>query len=133
MRKYIARFKSDLYNVKVAGPLYNVGLIGRERDTRGPMADFIKKSCVGQECFMTKQMKLLRYEIGKAKVLYDKIYDQFTEAIKDLEEIKVSDRETQEEKHEPYRHFEVSKKDSIHFLEGQAQKISWYICSFSST
>ena len=60
MRKYIARFKSDLYNVKVAGPLYNVGLIGRERDTRGPMATFIKKPCIGQECFMTKTNEVIK-------------------------------------------------------------------------
>ena len=130
MHKYIARFKSDLYNVKVAGPLYNVGLLGRERDTRGPMADFIKKPCVGQECFMTKQMKLLRYEIGKAKVLYDKIYDQFTEAIKDLEEIKVSDRETQEEKHEPYRHYQVGKKESSTFLKARHKRVVGIYAAF---
>ena len=123
MRKYIARFKSDLYNTKVAGPLYNVGLLGKERDTEGPMAGFIKRPCVGQRCFMVKQMKLLRYEIGKAKVLYDKIYDQFIEAIRDLEEIKVRDTEAEEEERPSYGHFEVSRKDSSTFLKARHKRV----------
>ena len=130
MRKYMVRFKSDLYNTKVAGPLYNVGLLGAERDEKSPMASFIKKPCKGQECFMVKQMKLLRYEIGKAKVLYDKIYSQFTEAIRDLEEIKV--RDIKEEAPGPYRHYEVSKKDSSTFLRARHKRIVGIYAAYRS-
>ena len=130
MRKYMARFKSDLYNTKVAGPLYNVGLLGAERDESGPMASFIKKPCKGQECFMVKQMKLLRYEIGRAKVLYDKIYTQFTEAIRDLEEIKVRDVRKEVPEHRGY--YEVSKKDSSTFLKARHKRIVGIYAAYRS-
>ena len=130
MRKYMARFKSDLYNTKVAGPLYNVGLLGVERDESGPMASFIKKPCKGQECFMVKQMKLLRYEIGRAKVLYDKIYTQFTEAIRDLEETKV--RDVRKEVPQRHGHYEVSKKDSSTFLKARHKRIVGIYAAYRS-